>query len=414
MLRGLTPTIATIVLVFLIDFTAAGNTTCAGNMTQWYTDAVGETACVTYQRLRQICNPSYQVPNFRPNTPGDQCDDQLQSCCCNSISWALSMLCMNCQWDVDGGSASGIDAGIGAYGLYRSPSGPFCSPGTNQSLPSDIQAAVCNEDIKIANFLYDLFWSDGPWFYVYTMNTASKDEAATNNNMYTHCNSTTSSTLSSSASYSTSTTSAAPSQTSTAALVDSAESSKVPTIVGAVVGSIVALVVAVIVARSRWRKHRRRLVRVPLDTYSLHAPAMAVTSPYTLTEPNADTAPGNPTSYGFKYSRNRGHLPTSSNLSSTSPSTTALATTAGESGQSSLNLLRNANSSVSASRHEDAGVVSTLMRSGSGRLPPAYDPSWELRSGESSRLNPDSEYQSRESPLQVSADNQPSLRRTKR
>ncbi|KAG1856031.1 hypothetical protein DFJ58DRAFT_879965, partial [Suillus subalutaceus] len=180
MLQSLVPTIATILLVFLIDFAAAGNTTCAGNMTQWYTEAVGETACTTYQRLRQICNPNYEVPNFRPNTPGDQCDDQLQDCCCNSISWALSMLCMNCQWDVNGGSVNGIDAGTGAYGMYRSPSGPFCTPGTNSSLPSDVQAAVCNEDIKLANFLYDLFWTDGAC--TYTMNTAAEDEAATNNN----------------------------------------------------------------------------------------------------------------------------------------------------------------------------------------------------------------------------------------
>ncbi|KAG1748046.1 hypothetical protein EDB19DRAFT_1683667 [Suillus lakei] len=59
MLRNLgTPIIAAILLVFLINFADAGNTTCAGNMTQWYTDAVGETACMTYQRLRQICNPN--------------------------------------------------------------------------------------------------------------------------------------------------------------------------------------------------------------------------------------------------------------------------------------------------------------------------------------------------------------------
>ncbi|KAG1722454.1 uncharacterized protein EDB91DRAFT_1088141 [Suillus paluster] len=368
MLRGLTPTIATIVLVFLIDFTAAGNTTCAGNMTQWYTDAVGETASIDLKIKSQTFDRILQAINV-------------------TINYAL----VHTGYIVLHLDRFVVQERINSK--HRGAEVPLasCLSGFLSRLPSDIQAAVCNKDIKIANFLYDLFWSDGPWFYthrsVYTMNTASKDEAATNNNMYTHCNSTTSSTLSSSAShstsasYSTSTTSAAPSQTSTAALVDSAESSKVPTIVGAVVGSIVALVVAVIVARSRWRKHRRRLVRVPLDTYSLHAPAMAVTSPYTLTEPNSDTAPGNPTSYGFKYSRNRGHLPTSSNLPSTSPSTTALATTASESGQSSSNLLRNANSSVSASRHEDAGVVSTLMRSGSGRLPPAYDPSWEFRSG---------------------------------
>ncbi|OAX34096.1 hypothetical protein K503DRAFT_470471 [Rhizopogon vinicolor AM-OR11-026] len=162
--RVLVPTIA-VVLVYLIEFTLAtsGNTTCAGNMTQWYTDAVGETACETYERLRQICNPNYRVPNFRANAPGDQCDDQLQSCCCNSISWSLSMLCMNCQWDVDGGSATGIDAGVGSYATYLSPNGSFCSPGTNQSLPTSIQTTVCNGGINLVDFVYNTYWTDGSW-----------------------------------------------------------------------------------------------------------------------------------------------------------------------------------------------------------------------------------------------------------
>lgn len=366
---------------------------------------------MTYQRLRQICNTNYEVPNFRPNTPGDQCDDQLQSCCCNSISWALSMLCMNCQWDVDGGSVNGIDAGIGAYGMYRSPSGPFCSPGTNQSLPSDIQAAVCNKDIKLANFLYDLFWSDGPWFYSYTMSTAVKDEAATNNNMYTHCNTTTSSTLSSSTSISTA--SAAPSQTTTAASANSTQKSNIAIIIGPVIGGLIVLVAAVVIARSRLRKRRQRLVRVSLDTDtdSPYAHAMEVVSPYTVTD--SDTRP---TSYGLEHSRKRGDLPTSSNFSSTSPSINALASAASENGQSSSNLLWNPSSSVSALRHEDAGVVPCLGRSDSGRLPPAYNPGWEAPPSESSRLipGPESQDQAEESSLQITADSGPSPRRTKR
>ena len=30
-------------------------------------------------------------------------------------------------------------------------------------LPDSIQASVCNADIKIDNFLYQLFWTDGAW-----------------------------------------------------------------------------------------------------------------------------------------------------------------------------------------------------------------------------------------------------------
>jgi len=314
---------------------------------------------------------------------------------------------MNCQWDVDGGSTAGIDAGVGAYAMYRSPSGPFCGPGTNQSLPTDIQSAVCNKDIKLANFLYNLFWSDGSWFYVYTMSTGVKDEAATNNNMYTHCNSTTSTTSSLSG-----TTSSATSQPTIPAPVGSAQNSKTPIIVGAVVGSVVALVVAAAIARLRWRKRqRRRLVRVSIDADSMHAPEMGPISPYTV----QDSTSGNQDSYGIEHGRKRGHLPMSSSFSSPSLSTTAPTAPASESGQSSTNLLGNTSLSIGALRHEDAGAVPSLLaRSGSGRLPPAYDPVWEDTRGEPSRQNIDPDPEFQEGSLSYMSDRESSVQRSKR
>jgi len=191
---------AAVVLTFLAGpVLGGGNTTCAGSALDWYTNTVGETPCMTYQRLRQICNSEYEVPSFRANTPGDNCDDQLSACCCNSIAWALSMLCMNCQWDVNGGSVSGIDAGIPAYYWYRfsNGNGGYCGDGTNQTLPSNIESAVCNQGIKLENFLYSLFWNTGAWYYTYTRETAESDQAADGTNIY-HCpSSTTSSTHSS-------------------------------------------------------------------------------------------------------------------------------------------------------------------------------------------------------------------------
>ncbi|KZT70954.1 hypothetical protein DAEQUDRAFT_153885 [Daedalea quercina L-15889] len=175
-----------------------GNTTCAGSALDWYTTTVGETPCMTYQRLRQICNSEYEVPSFRPNTPGDNCDDQLSACCCNSISWALSMLCMNCQWDTPSSSVNGIDAGVPAYYMYRfSSNDQYCGDGTNQSLSASIQEAVCNEDIKLQNFLYNLFWNTGAWFYTYTREAAQQDEASDGDNIYYCSSSTTSSATSS-------------------------------------------------------------------------------------------------------------------------------------------------------------------------------------------------------------------------
>ncbi|KAH9935274.1 uncharacterized protein B0H18DRAFT_408087 [Fomitopsis serialis] len=191
------PFSAAFVLTFLAGpVLGGGNTTCAGSALDWYTDTVGETPCMTYQRLRQICNSDYEVPSFRPNTPGDNCDDQLSACCCNSIAWALSMLCMNCQWDVDGGSANGIDAGVPAYYWYRfsDSNGQYCGDGTNQTLPSNIEQAVCNQGIKLENFLYRLFWNTGAWFYTYTRETGEQDHAADGTNIYHCASSTTSST----------------------------------------------------------------------------------------------------------------------------------------------------------------------------------------------------------------------------
>jgi hypothetical protein len=95
-------------------------TVCPTNQTDWYFAQVGETPCTTYQRLRQICDDrcAYrpprpersradsrpcadiacvyidQVGNFSATAPGDTCNSEVNTCCCNSIAWALSMLCL--------------------------------------------------------------------------------------------------------------------------------------------------------------------------------------------------------------------------------------------------------------------------------------------------------------------------------
>lgn len=88
-----------------------GNTTCLLSQPQdWYTDAIGETPCRTYERLRQLCDSACekilslnvptligfvdQVGDFGDVAPGDKCDSQNPTCCCNSIAWQLSMLCL--------------------------------------------------------------------------------------------------------------------------------------------------------------------------------------------------------------------------------------------------------------------------------------------------------------------------------
>ncbi|KAK7451740.1 hypothetical protein VKT23_012420 [Stygiomarasmius scandens] len=180
-------------LLFALHFSSslAGNTTCADNGMDYYTNLVGETPCRTYERLRQICNNQYQVGTMNVNTPPDFCDEQVADCCCNSVAFALSMMCLTCQQGFSQ-NPNGYDAGKGAYQMYLTADrSGFCSPNKNQSLPDDIQAAVCNQKIKIFDDLYSLFWGDGTWFYQFTAQTINRDINSKANNTFTHCDSTT-------------------------------------------------------------------------------------------------------------------------------------------------------------------------------------------------------------------------------
>ncbi|KAJ3876372.1 hypothetical protein F5051DRAFT_411781 [Lentinula edodes] len=185
---------------------ADGDVACSGTGLDWYIDMVGESPCTTYERLRQICNPSFQVGVMNVNTPPDACNEQVADCCCNSVAFTLSMFCLNCQQGI-GTSGNGIDAGQGAYQLYLQgsrPPGQWCSPVTNQSLPNNIDTAVCDRNIKIIDDIRTgLFWSDGSWFYVWSYEAISEDVGANDNNAFTHCASSTSTSASTSTSSST-------------------------------------------------------------------------------------------------------------------------------------------------------------------------------------------------------------------
>ncbi|KAL1950243.1 hypothetical protein VTO73DRAFT_5367 [Trametes versicolor] len=324
-----------------------------------------------------------EVGNFFPNTPGDSCDDQVSACCCNTVAFQLSMLCMNCQQDTLAGNQIGIDAGVGAYGLYRGT----CGAGTNNSLPADIQQAVCNLNIKLDNYLYG-GWADGSWFYVYTKENAVRDHAVNNNNTFTHCanqispsatpTSSSSTALSASAAAITSQgdsskTSSTGGASATSANQDqddgdgkATSSSPTGAIAGGVVGGVV--VIAAIVGILLWRRRSRgyggitRGTQEPHHDYEFHidGPSGAgphMTTPFTTGMVSHGGAVTQPSNYSSSQaiSPQHGHAPSSwSDLSSPVP----------------------VGSDSSGLRHTDAGVVIPLARSASGRLPPAYR-SWE-------------------------------------
>ncbi|EIW59608.1 uncharacterized protein TRAVEDRAFT_147693 [Trametes versicolor FP-101664 SS1] len=346
---------------------AAGNTTCASGQLDWYTNVVGETPCATYQRLRQICNPDYQVGQFRSLTPGDNCDDQLSSCCCNSVSWALSMLCMNCQYDTASGDV-GIDAGTGGYGLYAGT----CGKPLNKTLPTDIQTAVCNKEIKLDRNLYSLFWDTGAC--IYTKQTMSKDFAATNNNTFTHCNSTLKASAAASSSASASQTSLSPTSSSSGSPDTTASGSAAggksvaPIIGGAVGGALVAMALAAL-GVFFYRRSRRRRGPTPLDLSKEYTPSggfvddpsMGVVTPFSaasVQQSNSGYGGGQALSEEFALLPRGYTSPHGGEKAGPWDSSHSLASDAGE-------------------RHEDGGPVPALQRSVSGRLPPAYRQSWD-------------------------------------
>ncbi|KAG2073821.1 hypothetical protein BDR04DRAFT_1094398 [Suillus decipiens] len=346
---------------------------------------------MTYQRLRQICNSAYVVGNFSGSTPGDRCDDQVSDCCCNSVAFALSMLCMNCQEDPDPGNVYGISAGSGAYTTYLAG----CGPGTNQSLPVDIQQAVCNENIKIDNFLYNrTFWSDGSCRW--TADYAVEQQEINNNNTFTVCPNQ----VSPSASLPTSTTvptatasltftniiSASPSSSGITNSVTSSSTSSTSqkAIIGGAVGGAALTIIAMLGGIYCYR--RRKRPRMIQDTPSVflgqsHGAQPVYSTSFTTTE----LAPQ-------RYSSLSPVWPHHASRESTLPVMHSLSPERAQSFSTSTGVSYNVNDNlyeaVSHSREDDAGTLIPPHDAPAERLPPAYNPSWVSRNTLPSNSDP--------------------------
>ncbi|PIL35213.1 hypothetical protein GSI_03003 [Ganoderma sinense ZZ0214-1] len=382
---------------------AKSNTTCASTQLDWYTDAVGETPCVTYQRLRQICNSDYQVQKFNSLTPGDTCDDQLKDCCCNSVSFALSMLCMNCQYD-SASDTSGIDAGDGAYEIYA---GSCLKSAINQTLPDDVQSAVCNKRIKIDRNLYSLFWNTGAWFYKYTKDTITEDLAATNNNTFTHCASTTVNATTTKAGSGTATSSTkAQAHSTTASSKSQSSGSNTAAIVGGAVGGVFGAIALGLVGFCLWRKKRQGQGPKPLDLsgeYQYKSETQpgqfGAITPFSAPSTQDLSSRGGPESTFGASASEMGSGTGSGIASGSTPSTTALVGPGAASvisGRPSKFAGREGPSAYGFDedfeRHQDGGPATFLHRSASGRLPPAYQ-SWDEEPNDMSSAASMSQYQ---------------------
>ncbi|EIW84698.1 hypothetical protein CONPUDRAFT_134640 [Coniophora puteana RWD-64-598 SS2] len=363
-----------LVSLFSNGVSAQGNVTCATNFTNWYSDVVGETPCMTYYRLRSICNAQYQVPSFRPNTPGDNCDDQVADCCCNSISWALSMLCMNCQQDVS--TTTGIDAGKGAYQMYLDNMG--CSPNTNMSLPSNIKLATCNTGVRLQNFLYGLFWNDGSWYYEYTTETGvtgANTAGSNTSQLFTSqgCPTTTTSTTSGK-STSTSTSSGSNSPSTSQTTSNNTSHMNIGAAVGGAVGGLAGLAILVGLGVFCWRKRKRtereRVAYIESmaqrGTRIAGGPSMSFSGdPSQPSYPHSHSAYAGSSAGATHTETSYSHRRRPSNM--TSPDLGPTSPTAGGAYYAPV-----------PNQEEDLGPLEEVgvSRAGTTRLPPAYNHSW--------------------------------------
>ncbi|KAJ3987660.1 hypothetical protein F5890DRAFT_1626531 [Lentinula detonsa] len=234
------------ILMLTVPALTEGNVTCSGTAMDWYTSQVGETACKTYERLRQICNSDFEVGVMSNTFPPDTCDEQIR----DGLLLQLDRICTGHALLENIGGGSGYDAPAGDYQLYLQGSriNSTCSPVQNQTLPTSIQTAVCNEEIKLFDSLYSLFWTDGSWYYMYTEQSISKAIASNNNNTFTHCASTTLN----------GTTTASGSSSPASSNLSSSHSSNLNggAIGGIVVGAIVGVVVTALLMWFCWWKRK--------------------------------------------------------------------------------------------------------------------------------------------------------------
>ncbi|KZP13197.1 hypothetical protein FIBSPDRAFT_936469 [Athelia psychrophila] len=170
------------------------NTTCKDGSSDWYTSVVGETPCKTYQSLRLLCRDSYTLPILgtlmTAASPGFQCDEAIygapQDCCCNSIAYALGVLCINCQQGT-GFEQDSYSEPPGAYTTFLDG----CSPSTDGGFTATAQNLVCGTDLKIDDQLYFLFWDNGQWLYEDAREAIIQGFVTSGNNSFTHCASST-------------------------------------------------------------------------------------------------------------------------------------------------------------------------------------------------------------------------------
>ncbi|KAK1230992.1 hypothetical protein PQX77_005902 [Marasmius sp. AFHP31] len=364
----------------------AGTETCEASekdSLDWYRQYSGETPCKTYERLRQICTPDFRVTTLSTQLPPDVCresDPAKSDCCCNTVAFALSMMCLACQ------QGGGKDARNGTYQLYLSggiQDAPWCPTVHNRTLPAAVQTSVCQQGIRIFDLIYRITWlNDGAWFFGYVrdqivkaMKNATDESRDPAKELFQICPEGSAIT---SGSNSASGTGALPTGTQSSDS-NSASNEKKGMEAGAIAGIAVgiAIVIAAIIAGITFycihtSKTRTTKPKAPdVQPYTFHElpsePRFAGIND-TVLHPNRYQVEPVPfvSSKPPKPRHVQNHSPTETSRVSSAPSSSASGNRSGSgSGSGSTGENR---------RHADGGPVfpSGLNRTESGRLPPAY------------------------------------------
>ncbi|KAG1782134.1 hypothetical protein EV702DRAFT_1069896 [Suillus placidus] len=186
----------------------------------------------------------------------------------------------------------------GTYTTYLAT----CGTSTNQSLPASIQQAVCNENIKIDNLLYNRsYWTDGSCRW--TADFAVEQQAINNNNTFTVCPnqvspsaslpiSTTVPTAAASLTLTSVVSALSSSSGNTTSVVLSTSSTSQKAIIGGAVGGAALAIIAVLGGVYCYRRSKRP--RMIQDTPSVFLGQSPGTQPvygasFTDTEPGACT-----------------------------------------------------------------------------------------------------------------------------
>ncbi|KAF8671967.1 hypothetical protein RHS04_07963 [Rhizoctonia solani] len=175
------PHAALIFVASIIAIVRAGNTTCKSTALDWYTESVGETPfAIPVPGVLVSASSKNMKPGGGLTAFLDLMFSRmlLQQHFVDVIHVMCQISCQHVNDSPDG--AVGIDGQPDSYGEYLGSCGLGLS--MNRTLESHLSRKVCERNIKIPTFAYNITWSDNAWFYAYVTEAAKHEISRGENN----------------------------------------------------------------------------------------------------------------------------------------------------------------------------------------------------------------------------------------